>query len=168
MIYRIRLSILVFLLLVMQSCGLYSFTGASIPPEARTISIAYFANNASVVTPTLSQDFTNLLKDKFSSQTNLSIIQKSGDLSIEGEITGFSVQPMAIQGNDQAALNRLTITVNVRFTNKFSESQNYETAFSRFEDYPSTQSLSAVQATLIEQINKALVEDIFNKSVANW
>jgi hypothetical protein len=154
--------------LLLQSCWFYSFTGASIPPQAKTISIQYFANNAPIVNPTLSQNLTNVVKDKFASQTNLSLIPRNGDLQIEGEITNYSVQPMAIQGNDQAALNRLTITVNVRFTNKFAEAQNFETNFSRFEDYPSTKSLSSVQDELIETINKALSEDIFNRSVANW
>lgn len=162
--------ILFFLLLaaMLSSCGFYSFTGASIPPEAKTISIAYFPNNAPIVQPSLSQNLTDVIKDKFSSQTSLSLVPKNGDLHIEGEITNYVVLPVAIQSNDQAALNRLTITVSVRFTNKFNETANFETTFSRYEDYPSTQSLNSVQEALIESINKALADDIFNKSVVNW
>lgn len=161
-----------FLLLIlastMQSCWFYSFTGASIPPEAKTISIQYFRNNAPIVNSTLSQNLTDVVKDKFTSQTSLTLTPKNGDLQIEGEIINYSVQPMAIQGNDQAALNRLIITINVRFTNKFNESQNFETTFSRFEDYASSQNLNSVQDALTESINKALAEDIFNRSVVNW
>ena len=151
-----------------QACGIYSFTGASIPPQAKTISVQYFPNNSPTVVPMLSQLFTESLKEKFSNQTSLDLIPKNGDLQFEGEITNYQVTPVAIQGNDQAALNRLTITVNVRFQNKYAEAQNFETSFSRFVEFPSSQSLDAVQQSLIEEINTALCEDIFNKSVANW
>jgi hypothetical protein len=150
------------------SCGVYSFTGASIPPEAKTISIQYFANNAPLVNPTLSQVFTDIVRDKFTNQTRLGLVPRNGDLQLEGEIVGYSVSPVAIQGNEQAALNRLTITVNVRYTNKFTPSQDFETRLSRFSDYSSSQSLSSVEASLVEIISKALADDIFNRSVANW
>jgi hypothetical protein len=162
--------ILVFLVLgvLVGSCGVYSFTGASIPPEAKTISIQYFANNAPLVNPTLSQVFTDIVRDKFTNQTRLGLVPRNGDLQLEGEIVGYSVSPVAIQGNEQAALNRLTITVNVRYTNKFTPSQDFETRLSRFSDYSSSQSLSSVEASLVEIISKALADDIFNRSVANW
>ncbi len=152
-----------------SSCKLnYSFTGASIPPEVKTVSIQYFPNNASIIKPTLSQSFTETLRDIFTSQTNLSLINKGGDLNFEGSITGYTVSPVAIQSNDAAALNRLTITVNVKFTNKKNEKQNFETYFSRFADYGSSQNLSALEDQLIKDINTQLTQDIFNKSVTNW
>ena len=91
-----------------------------------------------------------------------------GDLNIEGEITGYATKPIAITGDQTAALNRLTITVKVKFTNKFDETQNFETSFSRYEDYESTKNLSDIEDVLIEQINSYLIEDIFNKAVVNW
>ena len=146
----------------------YSFTGASIPVQARTLSVDYFTNQAPLVVPTLSQTLTDALRDRFTSQTSLEIINRGGDLAVEGEITGYSTQPVAIQGNEQAALNRLTITVRVRFVNKFDEKQNFEQNFSRFEDYPFNANLNSVQDGLIQQIVDALVDDIFNKAVVNW
>ena len=98
----------------------------------------------------------------------MSLINKGGDLNFEGSIVGYSVSPVAIQSNDAAALNRLTITVNVKFTNKKNEKQNFETSFSRFADYSSSQNLSAVEDQLIKDINTQLTQDIFNKSVTNW
>jgi len=157
-----------FSIFFLQGCKFYSFTGASIPPNVKTITIKYFTNNAPLIQPTLSQTFTDALKDRFSSQTNLALVNKNGDLILEGEITNYSTQPVAIQGNEQAALNRLTITVNARFTNTLDEKQNFETTFSRYEDYESSKSLSEVESTLIDQINQMLVEDIFNKAVVNW
>jgi len=155
-------------ILFISSCGVYSFTGASIPPEAKTVSIQYFENNADLVEPTLSQTLTDALRDKFASQTTLDLINRNGDLQLEGEITSYKTEPIAIQGDQTAALNRLTITVNVKYENMFDESKNFESSFSRYEDYSSGEDLNTVQAGLIEIINEALVEDIFNKAVVNW
>ena len=149
-------------------CGVYSFTGASISPDTKTISIDRFPNNAMTVEPTLSQKFTDALRDKFQRETNLTLLTKGGDLHIEGSITGYRTSPVAIQSNETAAMNRLTITVEVTFTNTVDDSKSYKSSFSRYEDYPSTQNLSDVQETLIDQINEMLIQDIFDKAVVNW
>jgi len=146
----------------------YSFVGGNIDPKIKSISILYFPNNASIIQPSLSQSFTEALRDKFSSQTKLTSVSHGGDLNIEGYITGYTTQPIAIQGNETAAMNRLTITVSVKFTNQLDEKQNFEQSFSRYADYVSTLNLSSVEETLIKQINDQLVEDIFNKAVVNW
>ena len=146
----------------------YSFTGASVSPEVRTISIQYFSNNAPIVLPSLSQTFTEKLKDKFLSQANLGLVANNGDLSLSGAITGYSTQPIAIQGNETAALNRLTIIISVKFVNSKNEKQDFETTFSRYADYDSKLSLSQVEDDLIKQINDQLVDDIFNKAMINW
>jgi len=146
----------------------YSFSGASVPPEAKTVSVQYFQNNASLAPPTLSQTFTEALRDKLSSQTRLGLINKGGDLDFEGSITGYTTAPIAIQSTDQAALNRLTITVNVKYTCSFDEKKNFEQSFSRFFDYSSSQSLATVEDQLIHDINDQLVQDIFNKALNDW
>ncbi len=151
-----------------SSCGLYTFTGASVPPEAKTVSIVLFPNKAELVQPVLSQSFTESLREKFSSQTSLILVPRNGDLHFEGEITGYSTEPVAITGEQQAALIRLKITVNVRYVSKFSPKDNFETSFSRYEDYSSSLNLASVELDLISKISAALVEDIFNKSVVNW
>lgn len=164
----VAIILIIMQLLVWQGCGIYSFTGASIPPEAKTISIQQFANDAPLVQPMLSQRFTDALRDKFSSQTNLSQVPVNGDLTFTGSITDYNTQPEAITGDETAALNRFTITVKVIFTNRFDENQNFETSFSRFEVYGSSQSLSDVEDQLMDQIIEALVQDVFNRSVVNW
>jgi hypothetical protein len=160
--------LILLLALYTSSCGVYSFTGASIPPAAKTISIAYFVNNAQYVEPTLSQSLTDALRDRFLSQTNLSFVPENGDLQIEGSITDYSTKPVAIQGNETAAMNRLSITVKVKFTNLIDPSKDYENTFTRYEDYSSSQDLSAVKDQLITLIDGYLVDDIFNKAVVNW
>lgn len=154
--------------LFIGGCGVYSFTGASIPPEAKTISIAYFQNEADIVEPTLSQEFTTTLRDKFVSQTNLDLVPKNGDLQITGEITEYKVTPVAITGDQTAALNRLTISVDVVYVNTFEEDKSFESGFSRYEDYESGENLATVKGNLIAEINEMLVDDIFNKAVVNW
>lgn len=151
-----------------QGCGFYSFTGASIPPEAKTISVQQFPNNAPLVQPMLSQLITDALRDKFASQTSLSTVPINGDLAFEGAITDYRTQPVAPTGNEIAALNRLTISVRVVFTNKFEPKQNFESTFSQFQDYDSGRSLSEVEQDLMEEIVEALVQDIFNRAVVNW
>lgn len=155
-------------LFISGGCGVYSFTGASIPPEAKTVSVLYFPNNAMLVEPLLSSTVTSALRDKFSNQTNLQMVAQQGDLAFEGEITDYKTTPVAIQSDQTAALNRLTITVNVRFFNKFDESKGFETKFSQYKDYPSEQDLNAVKDGLITEIVEMLVDDVFNKSVVNW
>lgn len=157
-----------FCITLTMGCGVYSFTGASIPPEAKTISIQQFPNNAPLVQPVLSQLLTDALSDKFSSQTNLSQVPVNGDLAFEGSITDYRTQPVAISGDQTAQLNRLTIAVKVVFTNRVDEKQNFETTFSQFKDYDSSLALSSVEETLMGEIIEALVQDIFNRSVVNW
>jgi len=149
-------------------CGAYSFTGASISPETKTISIDRFPNNALTVEPTLSQKFTDDLRDKFVRETSLILVAGNGDLQIDGSITGYRTSPVAIQGDETAALNRLTITVEVNFVNTNDDSKSFKSSFSRHADYPSTQNLNDVQEGLIENVNTILIQDIFNKAVVNW
>jgi len=166
----LRLAIILFvsLLIGISGCGVYSFTGASIPPEAKTVSVQYFPNNALLVEPLLSNILTSALRDRFTNQTSLRMIPQQGDLAFEGEITDYRTTPVAIQSDQTAALNRLSITVNVRFFNKFDETKGFETKFTQYMDYPSEQDLNAVKDRLITDIVDMLVDDIFNKSVVNW
>ena len=154
--------------LLMAGCGVYSFTGASIPPEAKTITITYFVNNAQYVEPSLSQSLTDAMRDRFLAQTDLDFVSEGGDLQIEGTITDYSTKPVAIQGNETAALNRLSVTVKVKYTNLIDPSKDFDAPFTRFEDYSSSQDLSVVKDDLISIINEYLVDDIFNKAVVNW
>lgn len=154
--------------LVMSSCVTYSFTGASIPAEAKTISIQYIDNQSDFVVPTLSESLTNEIRDRFTSQTSLVLIKQNGDLQISGAITAFVATPQAITGDQTAALTRLSITVKIKFVNLIEPDKDYESSFTRYDDFESTDDLANVQDRLIEVINEMLVDDIFNKAVVNW
>jgi len=161
--------ILLIILTSTVSCKVnYSFTGASIPEDVKTVSISNFPSYAPLASAGLSQSFTEALKDIFLSQTNLGLIKQNGDLQFEGSITNYAVTSIAIQGNETAALNRLSITVSVIFINKKDEKQNFETSFTRFADYESSKSLASIEDDLIKDINDQLTQDIFNRSVNNW
>ena len=154
---------------VLFSCKPHvSLSGASIPVEAKTISVGFFANNTSLGAPSLSQRFTEKMKDVVSQQTNLALMPKDGDLNFEGYIADFAVSPVAIQSNDQASLNRLTISVKVVYVNKFDATKNFDQTFTRFADYKSTESISAKEPELVQEIYRQLTEDIFNKAFNNW
>lgn len=158
-----------FFLLTSTGCKMrYSLNGASIPPEAKTVSVLYFTNNTALAPPTLSQQFTEAMKDICATQTKLGLVNKGGDLSFEGYVSDYRVSPLAIQTNDQAALSRLIVSVQVKYINKFDEKKNFETTFTRFADFNSTLSLASQEPTLIPLINKQLTEDIFNKAFSNW
>ena len=151
-----------------NSCGIYSFTGASIPAEAKTISVDYFTNKAATVQPSLSQVFTERLKDIFLEQTNLSLNENEGDLNFSGYISKYQIKPMAIKANETAGQNRLTISVKVTYNNSLESENNFEHTFIRYSDYDSAQNISDIENTLIEEITNELAEDIFNKAFVNW
>ena len=150
------------------SCGIYSFTGASIPTDAKTVSVAYFTKKVTNSPSSLSQTLTEGLKDLFLSQTNLYLTNEEGDLSFSGEITKYQINPIAIQANETAGQNRLTIAIKAKYNNSFDEKQNFESTFSRYRDFNSSENLADVEAILIEEISKELLEDVFNKAFVNW
>ena len=145
-IRRIHIILIIASYIAFASCkGGYSFTGADISPDTKTFTVELFPNRAS-----------------------LHLVNENGDLYFEGEITNYNVTAQAYQGNETSALTRLTIGVRVRFTNNIEPSKSFESSFSRYADFESSQNLSAVEGELMQQICDELVDDIFNKSVANW
>ena len=166
---RVNITLLV-LVVALSGCRMtVSLTGGNIDPRAKTVYVQTFTNNSSLVNPTLSQEFTTALKNRIQNQTPLTIINNgTGDYSLEGEITNYTITPVAIQGNETAAMNRLTISVRVRFSNSFDDAQDFDQSFSRYADYSSNQNFTSVESTLVNEINDALTEDIFNKAFVNW
>ena len=148
--------------------GGYSLSGASIPEAAKTFSVAYFPNNAPMVSPTLSTTLTEALKDKFSRQTKLQLVESDGDFAFEGEIVGYTSTTASVSSDNYALLNRLTITVRVKFTNAIDPNASFTQTFSQFTEYDSQQLLTDVQQSLDEEIVKQLVTDIFMASASNW
>lgn len=152
-----------------QSCKIsYSLTGVTINTQIKTVSIQYFDNRAPLVQAQLSQVFTDALKDKIQGQTSLSLVTGYGDVDFSGEIKNYETRPQAITGEETAALNRLSITVRVKFENAVEPEKNFDTSFTKSEDYESSKDPSSVEDELIKLIVENLVEDIFNKAFVNW
>lgn len=161
--------VLVFIVSTAASCKMhYGFTQGTKAADEKTVSVQFFQVNASLAKPTAGQVFTEALKDIMQSQGKLQLVNKGGDLNFEGAITGYSVAPVSLQAGDQAAANRLTMTVNVKFTNEKDEKKSFESSFSRFADFPSSQNLSSVEDDLIKNITDQIVQDIFNRAIGNW
>lgn len=164
--------ILLPLILSFQGCKVsYSFTGASISPLAKTFSVVYFQNRASLVQPGLSQFITDELIDKCKSETNLKYVNSlngMGDVNFEGEISDYNTRPLTVAADARAATNRFSITVRVKYTNAIEPEFSYEQTFSRYADYDSNKELSQVEKELSDEIVKMIVEDIFNQAFVNW
>ncbi len=156
---------------IISSCSVkYSFSGASISPEVKTVSIAYFNNMAAMVAPILSPTLTDELTQKISRETGLQIVssEEPADISFEGEIIGYNSAPTAISGDEYATQNRLTITVRVRFKNIKQPNYSFNKTFSAYADYDTSQMLISIEGQLIPEVVKDLVENIFNEALSNW
>jgi hypothetical protein len=165
----ILLSVTFVLTVVLYACKIsYSFTGTNIPADVKTYSVFYFPNRAKLINPTLSNDFTEKLKSKLQKQTKLKEESESGDLLYEGQITEYEVRPMAIQKEDMAAQNRLTVSVRLKYTNNKDHEQDFDKTFSAYEDFSSSMSLNDVESSIVPEILEKLIEDIFNATIANW
>ncbi len=165
---RYLFTYLIFFSLAFSACKTsVSLNGASIPVEAKTISVGFFTNNTSLGAPSLSQRFTEKLRDVVSQQTRLALVKSNGDLQFEGYIADYNVSPIAVSA-DKAGQNRMTITVNVKYTNKFEASKNFEQSFTRFQDVASDKNISSVEPEMVQEIYRQLTEDIFNKAFNNW
>ncbi len=154
--------------LLVASCGIYSFSGTSIQPDVKTVTINYFEYKALKVNPSLSNDFTEAMKDKFRKMTRLEQVDIDGDLEISGAVTGYEVRATAVTANEVAAQNRLTVNVEIEFTNRKHPEDDFKKSFSSYADYDSAQSLDAVESSLCEEIIEKICEDVFNATVANW
>ncbi|HEY6142356.1 MAG TPA: LptE family protein [Flavobacterium sp.] len=156
------------LLLNLSSCSVYNFTGTG-KIDAKTFQVSYFPNNAELIEPGIDRTFTLQLQDLIQNQTNLNLVKTGGDLAYEGEIVDYRISPMTATADQQAAQNRLTIRVNVRFTNKKTEADNFEKKFDFYYDYPAAQQLTgATLDSAIKEIFDRITQDIFNQSLAKW
>ena len=165
---------------LLSSCGIYSFTGTGKVDESiKTIQILNFTQQSAGGPANLAQKFTESIKEYYQRNTQLKLIQANPDVVLEGQITGYEVTPVAptvsagSQSNnsasaDRAGLNRLTLSVNVKYTNTKDENSSFDQTFSFFQDFPQTQTLSQVEAALIPKMIDQLILDIFNKSAGDW
>lgn len=156
------------LMIILHSCGAYSFTGAD-TGEAETFQVRQFLNDAELIEPGIDRDFTLELQDLIQNQTSLGLTNEGGDLVYEGEIVQYYIAPMTATSDSRAAQNRLTIGVNVRFINKLDPDKDFEKQFSFYYDYPGNQQLTgSTLETALDEIFEHITQEIFNSSLTNW
>ena len=165
--------LLISLCLTFSACGIYSFTGSSIPVGAETFQVNYFENNSggkpgSTVEPGLDRDFTIALQDLIVNQTSLSLVNEGGDLLYEGEITEFSITPMAASAEMRASQNRLTMRITLNYENKLNEEDNFTKPFSFYYDFPGNLQLYDIKDQALADIFERITQDIFNETLAKW
>jgi len=163
-----HIALLALLVLTFNNCSVYNFTGTG-KIDAKTFQVNYFQNTAELIEPGIDLQFTRRLQDLIQNQTNLSLTNSGGDLVYEGEITDYRIAPMTATADQRAAQNRLTIRVNVRFTNKNKEEDDFEKSFSFFFDFPGANLPDRAQLNpALEEIFERITQDIFNESLAKW
>jgi len=166
-VLKYSLMISVFALIV--GCGAYSFTGISLSPDTKTFQVNYFQNTAALIEPGIERDFTLALQDLILNQTNLDLVKSNGDIIYEGEIVEYRISPTTATSSNTAAQNRLTISVNLIFTNTNDEEADFEKRFTFFYDYAgSAQLVGSQKTTAVEEIFERITQDVINASLANW
>jgi hypothetical protein len=173
--YRIYKQVLIVTIcsIIPISCGIYSFTGSSIPSGVETFQVNYFENTAggrpgSTIEPGLDRDFTIALQDLIVNQTSLNLVNEGGDIIYSGEITEYSVTPMAATAEIKAAQNRLTMSVKVSYENALNEEDNIEKSFSFYYDFPGNLQVYDIKDSALEEIFERITQDIFNETLAKW
>lgn len=156
------------LFLSLMGCGIYSFSGTSIPPEVETFSVEFFENKATIVAPTLSQTLTEKLKTKFISETSLEIVEYDGDFSFSGYISGYDIKPVTASSTENAQLNRLTIRVMAKLDCEKVPKLNFEQTFENYQDFDAAADFSSIEEQLINEITDMIVQRIFNEAAINW
>ncbi len=159
----------ILLLSLLTACSIrYTLNGASVPADLKTFSVQYFDNRAPLINPTLSQEFTEALKDRVTSESRLVLVDQDADIDFSGEITGYSVRPMAIQEDAVSAETRLSATVKVRYRNFKNPKENWESSFTAYQDFSSEQNITEIEGDLTQLIVEQMTEDIFNKAFSDW
>ena len=153
--------------IIINGCGIYSFTGASVSPEVETFTVETFEDNL-LENPNLRQLLTDELVNKLTSNTNLSPVRLDGDLKFEGKITRYQITPVTTTTASSAAESRLTIEIAVKFTNEVETDKSFEQRFSDFEDFDQSINFADVEVNLVNEINERLIDKIFNKALVNW
>ena len=165
---KIKYILLILIAISFNSCSHYNFTGTG-KIDAKTFQVNFFQNNADLVETQLDRNFTIALQEILQNQTNLNLVKNGGDLTYEGEITNYRISPMTATADQQASQNRLKIRVNVRFTNKNKETDDFEKTFEFYYDYPATQQLTgSTLNSALKEIFDRITQDIFNESLAKW
>ena len=158
------------LLMGSSGCKVYSFTGASLPADVKTVTVEQIRNSANNGPALLNQTITDALKNKLVTEASLHQVTYDGDLVFKGAVTGYSFSAQAPTAQLQSGVNRLTITVQISFENKKypKDSWKQPETFSRYSDAPGNANLNDVQNTLVNDIVKQLMDDIFNKAFVKW
>ncbi|MEN9325699.1 MAG: LptE family protein [Flavobacterium sp.] len=166
---KLKIKIITILtLFLLVSCNVkYNFTGTG-KINAKTFQVNYFQNNAEIVEVGIERTFTQKLQNTIQNQTNLDLVTSGGDLLYEGEIVEYRITPMASNASQQSSQNRMTISINVRYSSKNSEDDNFEKRFSFYHDYDANLLPSAVLNEALEIIYERITQDIFNESLAKW
>ncbi len=164
-----KIVLFISIVILYSGCSVHmTLSGASIDENLKTFSVQYFNNRAAIINPILSQKMTELLKERIMSESRLNLVDGIGDVDFSGEITNYSIRPMAIKEDAVSAQTRLTIGLKIRYQNKQEPQKNWESSFSAYQDFASDRNITEVESELTSLIIDQLTEDIFNKTFSDW
>ena len=165
-----KILFLLILSVMASSCRIsYSLRSASINYDlTKTLYIGHFVNQAPLVYPPLEQRFNEEMKDMFTRNTRLQLVNQNGDMEIEGEIVGYELTPLAVQEDAFASETRLTMTVRMRFRNNKTDAPEIEERISANRTFSSNTVFDNVQDQLMGELIEEIVDQIFNATMANW
>lgn len=168
-LYIKTIAILSLMLIFLAGCAInVSLKGSSVPAEIKIASVQFFENRAPYINTTLSQNFTEALKDRITSESRLIVRPGIGDVDFSGEIVGYNIKPMSIKADAVSQETRLTVTIKVRYQNFKNPKQNWESSFSSYQDFPSEVNINSIEDQLTKLITDEITENIFNKAFSDW
>lgn len=169
MILKNYLSLLIlsaFCIIAFTSC--YSFKGASLSQDLKTIQISNVRLETAGGPTNLGLEVNEKLKEYFQRNTSLKLSNQNPDLLLEGTIVGYELSPQAPTSDDKAGLNRITLRILFKLSNRLDEDKNFEQEFSFYQDFPQNQTLSQVEKALIPKMLDQIILDLFNKIAGDW
>lgn len=142
----------------------------SMPPEWKTFSVQLVENNSPNTPVSYPARLTESLKDAIQNNSRLILNTETGkgEIFIKGTIANYSITPIAIQEGDNAAKNRLTISVNFDIFISAPKEDLMKVTSTRFLDYSSSTDLAFVESTLLDELNTQINQDVLNKLFSNW
>ena len=167
--FLVQLILLTFAFSLFPSCGIYSFTGASIPEHLRTVAVPLAAVRAQGAAVDLDRQLTDALIERFADRTRLSLEpnEDEADAVLQATIQRYSITPVAVTGDEVASLNRVTLVVDILYRDRVQDEDRLSRSFTASADYDPAEGAAgeAEAATLaLEQI----AGDVFTAATSNW
>ncbi len=162
------LSLIIFSAAILGGCA-YSFTGASVPAHWKTIAIPLFDDDSGFGQPSLREDVTNILIQKFQQDNTLQMADRqSANVELKGAVTSvIADQPIAVGEGTQASRLQLSLKARVSLIDHVQNKEVWSKNFSATGDYAASAGQSGRESGLQQAIEN-ITDDILLETVSAW